>query len=154
MAERIYNDTYNKWTKKWYPFIKIWYFLFIIICVINLFLYNNEIIKNWDFIVTIPMYNFLISTVLIILPYLIYGKYDYDYIEKYYPEISKKIWIGNRGNGIMKKLGYNPLYDIEYGADPIIDNMVCEREKFIPMFVVPFCIAIINSIIAEFIRKI
>ena len=26
--ERTYNDTYNKWTKKWYPYMKIWYCIF------------------------------------------------------------------------------------------------------------------------------
>jgi hypothetical protein len=92
--------------------------------------------------------------VLILLPYGIYSKYDFDYIERYYPEISKKIWIGNRDNGIKKSLGYNHLYDIEYGTDPIIDSMRNESKKFIPMLAVPFCIALVNSIIAEFIRKI
>ena len=66
---------------------------FLIICAINLFLYNKKIINNWDIIVYIPFLNFVFSFLFISIPCAIYSRLDFDYIEKYYPEISKKIWI-------------------------------------------------------------
>ena len=151
-TEKIYNDKYIKWTKKWYPFIKIGHFLFLIICIIILLLYKNNIINNLNIIWNISITYFIVSSLLIIIPLCAYRKFDYDYIEKYYPEISKKIWIYGRDNGIMNKMAFNELYSIEYGSDPIIDDIIDTKESFFPMFIVPFVISVINIIIAEFIK--
>jgi hypothetical protein len=149
--ERIYDNKYSKWRKKWYPKIGVWYFIFFVICVIVLFLYKKEITDNKEILIFIPFINWIISFLFIQISTAICNKPDYDYIERYYPEISKKIWIMGRDNGIMDRTAFNELYTIEYGTDPIIDEIVEYKEKFIPLLIIPFIFAVINAIILEFI---
>jgi len=86
----------------------------------------------------------------ILIPEAIYSKHDFDYIEKYYPEISKKIWPMGRGNGIQLKIGFDLYYPDT--SDEIIDEIVKKGKKKIPLIIIPFLIAILNVIIYEFIR--
>jgi len=123
----LWTDTNYKcsnWRNKWYPKIKLWYFIFFIICVIILFLYKKGSIDNKNIIIFIPFLNWIISFLFISISSVICNKYDYDYIERYYPDISKKIWIMGRDNGIMNRMAFNELYSVEHGTDSIIDEII------------------------------
>jgi hypothetical protein len=141
--DKIYNYKYSNWRNKWYPKIKLWHFIF---------LYKKGNIDNKNIIIFIPFLNWIISFLFILISSVICGKYDFDYIEKYYPDIFKKIWIMGRDNGIINRIAFNELYNIEYGKDSIIDEIIKYQKNFIPMLIIPFIIAVINAIAVEFIR--
>ena len=149
--DRFYNDTRYKWTRKWYPRLRMWYCIFVVLCIIILYLYYKEIISNKTFIMYMPFVHWILTFLFISIPNLMYSKYDYDYIETYYPELSKKIWIYGRENGIMRKYS-NAFFDYESGADIIIDDIMTKDQRKLPLLFAPFIIAIINTIIFEFIR--
>ena len=148
--ERYFNDTHIRWTKKWYPRIKIWLLVYAILCSLALHLYSRGIAINDFIFLYLPFIHWALLSLFILVPEAIHGKYHFDYIEKYYPEISKKIWVMGRGNGIRRKMGYDDFYPDN--PDVIIEEIVTEGKKKIPLLILPFIIGMLNMIDFEFIK--
>jgi hypothetical protein len=152
---RFHDNKYVILIEKMYYRIKIWYRLFFGICIMNLILYILKIHNNYALVIYIPFWHCPITFLLLIVLQLKSEKSVFDYLERYYPEISEKIWINGRGNGLMNKLNYGKFYKGEYiekGIDPVIDSIRNKKNITLLLFV-PFMFLIIFTIIAEFFKR-
>ncbi|GMO66292.1 MAG: hypothetical protein Ta2A_14430 [Treponemataceae bacterium] len=155
--ERDYDAHYAKWADKWYPAVKKWYVIFTIICLINLGLYIAKIHTNWNLVVYLPFVHCPVSFLfLMLLPYVTgLKRSDYTYIDRYYPEVSKKIWVGGIDNGIMNKIENSAFYGgayIDEGADSIIDKMRNRKQSPV-LYFYPLLLSVVICIAAEFFRE-
>ena len=153
--ERFYDDTIIKKFNKIYCRIKYWYIVFFMLCIMNLIIYVLKIHNNYGLIFSIPGVYWASSCIFLIILQLKSSKPDYDYLEEYYPEISNKIWIYGRDNGIMNNFNSGKFYRgdyIEKGIDPIID-IIRNKKTILPIFFIPFFQLLILGIIAEFFRR-
>jgi hypothetical protein len=153
--DRFYDDSLRKIFDKYYFRIIIWYFIFFVFCIINLVLYIFKIHDNYNLVVYLPSWYFPLNCLLLIILITKIDKPDFDYIECYYPEISKKIWIYGRNNGILNNFNRAKFYlgkYVEKGVDSIID-IIRNRKSVFPLFLLPFLILIIITIVSEIFRR-
>jgi len=119
--KRFYYDKCNKWRKKWYKYLQIWHFIFFIICIINILLYRYEKINDLNLLIYLPFVNWICSFLFIMISSGICNKYDFDYIERYYPKFAKEYWPYGRSNIFRKSWVFKELYTVE--DDPVIDSV-------------------------------
>jgi len=148
--KRFYYGKCNIWRKKWYKYLQIWYFIFVIICIINIILYRDGIINDSELLIWLPFINWICSFLFIMISSGICNKYDFDYIERYYPKFAREYWPYGRSNGFRKSWIFKELYTIE--DDPVIDDILEHEEKILPLHIIPFIIGVINAIIVSAIR--
>ncbi|MCL2609660.1 MAG: hypothetical protein FWD94_07150 [Treponema sp.] len=151
--DKIYNDKFNIWRKKWYRYLQLWHFVFFILCIVNIFIYGNNIINNRDLLILLPFLNWGFSFLFVAISSVICNKPDLDYLEKQYPEFAKRYWPYGRSNGFRKSWVFNELYSEEYEGDPVINEILKHNKKILPLHIVPFVVGIINTIILEFVRQ-
>lgn len=94
--EKYFNNNDVLWDEKYFSIIKIWYFIFVIICTINEYLYYKNIHDNDLLLIMIPFFHLLIPGMLInIREFTNVPHGDKQYILNYYPEIYKKMFLPN-----------------------------------------------------------
>ena len=133
----------NKYNKK----IKLWYYIFCIINIINIFMYYKEIHKNDYFLIVLPFFHIIFAWIILIIKWIkSTPDGDNQYIKTYYPEIAKKLKIGSR-NSIAWINFINGEY-IDFEKDIIIDNIRERKEENNMLLLMPFVIGIIFCIIS------
>jgi hypothetical protein len=145
-VERHFNDNDLLWDEKYFSIIKIWYFIFIIICLLNEYFYYKDFHDNDSLLIIIPFCNILISGILYILGLFINMPHgDKEYLLDYYPDLFKKMFFRTllSGEYSAKLSGGNGFVIIsflfgsyvEYGEDKIIDDI---RERWITHYKILF----------------
>ena len=121
--ERYYNDSYLNKFNKYFKISMIWNLIFaIIICFGIPILFINESYYSTKYVLYLAFANFIISQILMHIKSK--RKYDYDYIENYYPVLNKKLWPLGRSNGLRGGVAFSLYSDednIIKGADPALD---------------------------------
>ena len=136
--KRIFNTNDRLWDNRIFLIIKIWYFIFAIVCIVNIYLYYEDFHDNDALLIIIPFSNLLISNVPFILKFLIIVPHgDKEYLLNYYPEVFKKMffpnifgkystkWSGSNGFKILSFINGSYIKDDE---DEIIEEI---RERWI-----------------------
>jgi hypothetical protein len=92
--ERHFNNNDALWDEKYFSIIKIWYIIFVIICLINEYLYYKDFHDNELLLIMIPFFNLQIIGILVNIREIInVPPGDKQYILNYYPEIYKKMFF-------------------------------------------------------------
>jgi hypothetical protein len=125
-----YNNTFGLFIQKISSIVKIWLGIYTIFHFVFIFVYlriQNEIQNDGVMVILPPFINMIIIEVLYVLPQIFFQimkcNGDIIYIQKYYPEIAKKLWLpgGNNGFAWIKFCNYDY---IESGKDEFIDDIV------------------------------
>jgi intracellular septation protein A len=136
--ERLFNENDLLWDEKYFSIIKIWYFIFIIICLVNEYIYYKDFHDNDALLIMVPFFHILIPGIVYVLKeYLNTPHGDKEYLLNYYPEAFKKMFFPllssgkystkvSGGNGFAIISFINGSY-IKYGEDEIVDDI---RERW------------------------
>jgi hypothetical protein len=94
--ERHFNNNDILWDEKYFKIIKIWNIIFIIICMVNEYLYYINFHDNDELLIIIPFLNMLVPGILVqIREFINVPHGDKQYILDYYPEIYKIMFFPN-----------------------------------------------------------
>jgi magnesium-transporting ATPase (P-type) len=134
-VERHFNDNDLLWDKKYFSVIKISYLVFIIICLINEYIYYKNFHNNGELLLILfPFCYFLTFGIPCMLKEIINNSHgDREYLLTYYPKVYKKMFFRSmlsgeyttrltRSNGFVFISFLIGSY-IEYGDDKIIDDI-------------------------------
>jgi hypothetical protein len=153
--EHFFNDNAAKLDDKYNPIIRIWYYIFFGINIVNIFLYVKNIHTNTEILFFLPFFHVFITYIFWIIKRVKASPNgDKEYIKTYYPDIAEKLRFGERNSiGWYKFL--NGEY-IEYDKDFIIDDIRVRKEENNSLMLTPFKFVVffwIASIIVLLITK-
>ena len=141
VKEHFYNDNVAQLDDKWNQKIKIWYYIFIGINVLNLLLYINRVHPFHGLLIGLPFFHIFLTYIFwIVRAAKKNPNGDRQYIERYYPEVAKKLKFEERNSiGWMEFLAGEY---IDFNKDIIIDNIRERTDENRSLMIRPFIICI------------
>jgi hypothetical protein len=144
---RSYNKSYGFFIQKISAIAKSWLILYSIIHLIFVAIYVTivtEIPNDGIILILPPFINIIIMEFLYILSPIVFylGKCNGDiiYIQEYYPEMAKKLWLPN-GNNSFAWIKFSNYAYIDKEVDEFIDEII---RNTIIRFKIPLIIMLSN----------
>jgi len=135
--EHFFNENKANLDKKFNPIVKIWYFIFCGICVLNIFFYLKGIHRSMELLISIPFFHIFVTYIFWIIKWVKASPNgDHEYIKTYYPEIAKKLNIGGR-NSFAWMAFLNGEY-LDYKIDLIMDDIRDRQDENNKLVIMPF----------------